>query len=142
MDELHVSGVPRWMPTAFIVLALALAPWVVWLFFHLPDRQVADHWAIAWAGFDVGLAGFLAATGIALARRSAFAAVLAAMTGALLLTDAWFDVLTSRGNDLVFSLATALCLELPLAAICLWVAFNIERVLADARPWRERAGLR
>jgi hypothetical protein len=142
MAELQVPCLPRWMPAAFVLLAVALAPWIVWLFVNLPDRELADHWALAWAGFDVGLSGFLAGTGIALARRSPFSALLAAMSGALLLTDAWFDVLTSRGNDRWIAVAMAACLELPLAAICLWVAYNIERVLADARPLMERAGLR
>jgi hypothetical protein len=142
MAERCSDPVPRWMPPAFVLLALALVPWTVWLLVDLPDRELADHWSIAWAGFDIGLACFLGATGIALARRSPFSALLAAMTGALLLTDAWFDVLTSRGQDLAVALAMAACFELPLAGICLWVAFNVERVLADARPLLERAGLR
>lgn len=142
MTDLPGPCLPRWMPAAFVLLAVALGPWIVWLFVNLPDRTVADHWAFAWAGFDVGLSGFLAGTGIALARRSPFSALLAAMTGALLLTDAWFDVLTSHGNDRWIAIGLAVGAELPLAVICLWVAYNIERVLADARPLMERAGLR
>lgn len=141
MHESSVPGVPRWMPAVFVLMAAGLAPWTIWLFVDLPDRQLADHWSLAWAGFDIGLAVFLAGTGVSLARRSTFSALLAAMTGTLLLTDAWFDVLTSRGADLVVALAMAFCLELPLAGICLWVAFNIERVLADVRPLIQRAGL-
>jgi hypothetical protein len=30
---------------------------------------------------------------------------------------------------------------LPLALMCLWIARNVERVVADVRPLRERAGL-
>jgi len=142
MTELRAACLPRWMPAAFVLLAVALAPWIVWLFVNLPDGQLTEHWAFAWAGFDVGLASVLAGTGVALARRSPFSALLAAMAGALLLTDAWFDTLTSRGNDRWIAIVMAVCLELPLAAICLWVAYNIERVLADARPLLERAGLR
>lgn len=137
----HVApGVPRWMPAAFVLLAFALAPWIAWLAFHLPDRQLADHWSVAWVGFDAALAVALAATGVFLARRSAFSGLLAAMSGTLLITDAWFDVLTSHGTDLAIALVMAFCLELPLAAICMWVGVNIGRVLSDARPLIERAG--
>ncbi len=130
------------MPAVFVLIAVALVPWTVWLFLDLPDRELADNWSLAWSGFDIGLAVCLAGTGILLARRSNFSSLFAAMSGALLLTDAWFDVLTSRGGNFVLAVAMAVCLELPLAAICLWVAANIERVLTDVRPLSERAGLR
>ncbi len=134
--------VPRWLPRLFILLGLALAPWVVWLIVSLPHRQVADHWHLAWGGLDVGLALLLAGTGIALIRRSPVAEVLAAMAAGFLLCDAWFDTITSDGTSQAIALAEALGVELPLAFVCLWIARNIERVLADARPFLVRAGFR
>jgi hypothetical protein len=135
--------IPWWMGPVFVLLAVVLTPWIVWLFVSLPSRTVANHWEIAWAGFDVGLAAMLAATGVALARQSPAAEILAAMTAAFLFCDAWFDILTSRGTTtLVLSVSGAVFCELPLALICLWIARNIERVLTDARPFLERTGFR
>jgi hypothetical protein len=79
---------PWWIPSLFMVCALALGPWIVWLFITLPSREVARHWDVAWVGLDVGLAALLGGTGIAVALRSPVAAVLASMTAAVLLSDA------------------------------------------------------
>src|SRR2546426_5537771 len=58
----------------------------------------SNHWQLAWGGFDIGLGLALAATAVTVARRSPFAEVTAAVTGALLVCDAWFDVLTARAT--------------------------------------------
>jgi uncharacterized membrane protein len=75
--------VPRWVPWLFAVLSLALAPGVARVFASAPPLHLAMHWRLAWGGFDVALAALLAATGLALFRRSALAEVLAAMTATL-----------------------------------------------------------
>ena len=135
--------VPWWLAPLFVLGGLLLAPWIVWLVVSLPSREVANHWQIAWSGFDVALAVLLVSTGVALARRSPAAEILAAMTAAFLICDAWFDTLTSRGRStVVIAILEAVLVELPLAALCLWIARNVERVLADARPFLERAGFR
>jgi hypothetical protein len=138
-DELLV---PWWLPAVFIGFALLLAPWIVWLIITLPSEQVATHWEIAWGGFDVALAALLAATAVTLKRRSPSAEIFAAMTGAFLLCDAWFDVMTSHGHTLIVALLEASLVELPLALTCLWIARNVERIVADMRPFLERAGFR
>jgi hypothetical protein len=57
----------------------------------------------------------------------------AAITGTLLVCDAWFDVLTAQpGSELLESLAEAGLAELPLAALCFWLAVDSERTLARA----------
>jgi hypothetical protein len=35
--------------------ALVLLPWTALLFVTLPHHYEANHWAIAWGGFDIGL---------------------------------------------------------------------------------------
>jgi hypothetical protein len=135
--------VPWWLPWLFVLFALALAPWIAWLLVSLPSEEVAAHWEIAWGGFDIGLAVLLVATAVTLIRRSPLAEIFAAMTTAFLFCDAWFDVLTSRGTTKVsLALTEALLVELPLAVTCLWIARNVERVVADVRPFLERAGFR
>jgi hypothetical protein len=94
--------VPRWVPYVLAVPSLALAPGIARVFASAP---LAVHWRLAWAGFDVAIAGLLAATGLALFRRSALAEVLAAMTATLLCCDAWLDVLSSAGQGTVATVA-------------------------------------
>jgi hypothetical protein len=135
--------VPWWLPSFFILFALLLAPWILWLIVTLPAQEVAAHWEIAWGGFDVALAGLLVATAVTLSRRQPSAEIFAAMTGAFLICDAWFDVMTSHGRTTVIvALLEAFLVELPLAVTCLWIARNVERVVADMRPFLERAGFR
>jgi hypothetical protein len=48
----------------------------------------------------------------------------------MLLVDAWFDVMTTpRGHGWFMSLALAVLVEVPLAAICLWIALHAAVVI-------------
>ena len=103
--------------------AVLLVPWTIGLTHSLPCRYVSAHWGVAWAGFDTGLAVSLALTGLAVLRGAAWLDRAAVATATLLVADAWFDVLTA-GNAAAVALASAeaLAVELPVAALCLWVA--------------------
>lgn len=132
--------VPTWVAPAFLLIAGLLLPWVVVLFLTLPEDYQAAHWKFAWGGFDIGLALSLAATAVLIVRRSVLTQTAAAITAALLVCDAWFDILTSRGRDVWFAVILALFAELPLAVFCIWIARSVERVLEDARPYLEAGG--
>lgn len=133
--------VPPWIAPAFFLCAAVLLPWTVFLFATLPRHYVANHWRLAWGGFDVGLGIALVATALMVVRRSAFAEMTAAITATLLVCDAWFDVFTSRGlSDVAQAIAEAVLVELPLAAVCLWIATNIARAIEVARPFLQAAG--
>jgi hypothetical protein len=135
------SLVPPWVTPAFLLCALVLIPWTGFLFATLPAHYVANHWQVAWGGFDIGLGLALAATAVMVARRSPFAEVTATVTGTLLVCDAWFDVLTSRGaSDIAQALADAFLVELPLAALCFWMARNFAHAMEVARPYLQAAG--
>jgi hypothetical protein len=97
------------LPTALVGMGLALLPWMCLL---------ASQGEWSWVGLDVLEATSLVATGLLLRRGDARAALTAAATTALLLTDAWFDVTTSHGAELVQAWVRALLLELPIAALC------------------------
>jgi hypothetical protein len=101
--------------------ALALVPWTVWLTYRLPSRHVTQHYDVAWVGFDIGLAVLFAATAWAALRGSHLVVPLAAATAAMLVCDAWFDVVTSWETGAVLTAALA---ELPLAAVCGVVALR------------------
>jgi hypothetical protein len=133
--------VPPWVAPTFLVCALVLSVWSTLLFATLPRRYGADHWRLAWGGFDVALAVALAATAICIVRRSPFGEIAATVTGTLLVCDAWFDVLTSHGSsDVAQAVAEALLVELPLAFLCFWIARNFACAMEAARPYLHRAG--
>jgi hypothetical protein len=120
-----------------------LLPWAAFLILTLPRNYSANHWRIAWGGFDIGLGLAMAATAITVARRSAFAEVTAAVTGTLLVCDAWFDVLTVRtSGELVQAGLEAVLVEVPLAVLCFWMAINLARAIELVRPFLQAAGFR
>jgi hypothetical protein len=117
----------------FVVLlagaSACLIPWIVLLALTLPHRYVAGHWTVTWVGFDIVLLSGLALTAW-LAWRRRQAVVIAAFTTATLLTcDAWFDITTASGRaDTITAVASALVLELPLAALLYAVAYHLLRL--------------
>jgi len=113
---------PRRAPQVLLVLAIGLVPWTIWLSASLPRREVVHHWDLAWSGFDAALVVLLAATAVALMRGHPVARLLTPVLAALLLCDAWFDIVTAPGGrDLWLALVLALCAELPVAAFCIWL---------------------
>ena len=118
-----------WAGPAFLLFSAVLIPWTIYLGYSLPDRQESSHYNIAWAGFDVLLLVALAATGFFAIRRSHLLAVSATAAATLLVVDAWFDVMTSPpGSQFLESLASAVLIELPLAAVCGWLAYHTEHL--------------
>ena len=133
--------VPPWTAPVLLGCAIILTPWTVLLFVRLPGHYVANHWELAWGGFDIALGGALASTAVLTVRRSPLAEVTATITGSLLVCDAWFDVLTSRGSaDIAQALTSALLIELPLAVFCFWMAGNLAHAVEVARPYLQAAG--
>ncbi|MFI1456100.1 LPXTG cell wall anchor domain-containing protein [Streptomyces roseus] len=113
---------PR-LATLLTGAGVALLPWMVVLAKTLPQTAEVSNWSTAWVGLDAVLAVGLSGTGLLLGRHDPRAAPLAAATAALLLMDAWFDVITAApGSARAAALALALCAELPLAAACAAVA--------------------
>lgn len=119
------SSLPPWIVVVFGGVALLLLPWAAMLNVVLPDRHVARHWSITWTGFDLALAVGLLSVALAAYRGSPWLPRLAMMAGTLLVCDAWFDLLTAGdGTDLTLAVGGALVAELPLAAICLAIAWR------------------
>jgi hypothetical protein len=120
---------PRLLRRARLV-ALAvggfLLPWCVLLGMTLPATAQAQHWSLAWAGLDAAEAVAALATAVLLARGDSRAALSASAGGALLLTDAWFDVCTSApGLAHTLALAEAAFAEVPLALAAGWLALRL-----------------
>lgn len=120
----------RWAAPLFVVCAAILLPWIVIAGISLPSRSLSRNYNLAWAGYDVILLLGLAGTAFTTLRRSRFLPIAAAATGALLSADAWFDVLTSPGGwDEVEAIAMSLFAELPLAAVCFWLAWHSQEMM-------------
>jgi len=121
---------PRWVTALLTLVALGLLPWTLWLTFSLPARHVSQHYDVAWVGFDIGLAVAFAATTWAALRGSPWIVPFAAATGAMLVCDAWFDVVTSAGGgERLEAVLEAVLAELPLAAVCVFIVVDSERFL-------------
>jgi hypothetical protein len=130
---------PRWVGVLAGVCAVLLVPWIVYLAVELPEQARSAHYDVVWVGFDTVMFIALAGLGWCAWRRSTYTEVMAAITATLLVTDAWFDVV-SADNDMrrMEAFGSALLIELPLAALCAWVAQNAERLRRRAyrQLWR------
>jgi hypothetical protein len=120
-----------WLLLVLGGVAIALFPWTAYLSATLPSEHVTHHWQVAWAGFDLFEAAALVGTVVAMIRRSVFVTALASIAGTALLCDAWFDLVTAEpGRELGWALLFALAGELPLAALCFWIAFEVGEVVS------------
>lgn len=125
---------PRWIGTLAIGSIVGFLPWIVYLGFTLPTQVRAEHYDIAWLGFDCAMWTMLAALAFCAIRRHAATGPIAAMASLMLVIDAWFDVFTSSSHHGAMTLAIvlALCGELPLALLCGWAAVHAERIRTRA----------
>ena len=129
----RLRGARRWLVLVLGGIALALIPWTAYLSATLPGEHVAHHWDVAWAGFDAFEAVALTATLLALVLRSPRLPLFAAVAGTALLLDAWFDLITANlGGELAWALVEALLGELPLAALCYWIAWDSAEAIVSA----------
>jgi hypothetical protein len=130
-DEPFRIPLPRWVTNLLGLVAVGLVPWTLYLTFSLPSRHLTFHYDLAWVGFDIGLAASFAATAWATVRGSQWLVPLAAVTGTMLLCDAWFDVVTAQpGTELWEAVVEAVLAELPLAALCGFIVYDAETFLA------------
>ncbi|MGO9081268.1 MAG: hypothetical protein ACLQDY_19885 [Streptosporangiaceae bacterium] len=124
------SGRRRALMLAFIVVCcIVLAAWIGVLAVTLPRYYRSGGWRGAWVGFDVALLIAFAATGWAAWRRRQLLVICLIVLATLLCCDAWFDVvLDARTSGFWVSLATALIIELPLAALATAAARRLLRL--------------
>ena len=131
--KLRPTALRHWVIALFGVIGVSLFPWTIWLSSSLKAHHETRHWDLAWSGFDSGLALAFLLTAFAAWRRSPWVGALAAATGTLLITDAWFDIaLESHADELRNAVYLAVFAELPVAILCFWIAYRAERVYARA----------
>ena len=128
------SPLPRWVTPLLSLTAAGLLPWTLWLTFTLPSRHVTEHYDVAWVVFDCALFVAVAATAWCAVRALQWLVPLAAVTGTMLVCDAWFDVITSIGSgDATEAVLEAVFAELPLAFLCAFIVYDVERFLETTR---------
>ena len=121
----------QYVMVVFGAIGVGLLPWTLWLSSSLKPHHATEHWDIAWAGFDAGSRAAFVLTAIAAWRRSPWVSAAAAATGTLLVADAWFDIVLESRGELIWAVLFAVFGELPLAAVCFWIAYRTERFLAQ-----------
>jgi hypothetical protein len=133
------SPLPRWITTLLSLAAAGLLPWTLWLTFTLPSRHVTEHYDVAWVVFDCALFVAFAATAWCAVKALQWLVPLAAVTGTMLVCDAWFDVMTSIGSgDATEAVLEAVFAELPLALLCAFIVYDVERFLETTTRRRSR----
>lgn len=140
-----VNPVPKWAGPLYLALGVATIGWVVVLAgdYASTPRRCPDptvrcgaflqmslrRYNMSWVVFDIALALMLLFTGWLAIRRKDHVQLPAAVTSALLFVDAWFDIMSSSGKAArSVALLEAVLVELPLAALCIWIAVRAERV--------------
>lgn len=120
-----------WVGVLFLVCSAALVPWVVVVATTLPARQLSPNYYLAWTGLDLMEFAALGATGWFTLRRSPWMGAAAAWAASLLVTDAWFDVVTAPSTgDLVTAVAMLVLVEGPLTGVCLWVVTHQQGIVS------------
>jgi hypothetical protein len=137
------APLPRWVTSLLMLTAAGLLPWTLWLTFTLPSRHVTEHYDVAWVIFDCALFVAFASTAWCAVKSSQWLVPLAAVTGTMLICDAWFDVVTSIGSgEALEAILEALLAELPLATVCALIVYDAERftraTLGRYPRWRRR----
>jgi hypothetical protein len=132
MPRLATQGSPRrrrLFLLGTIVCCLALAAWIGVLVVTLPRYYRSGDWRGAWVGFDIAELIAFGVTAWAAWRGRQILIMSLIVLATLLLADAWFDVtLDVRTSGFLFSLLSALLVEIPLAIIAIMGARRLLRL--------------
>ena len=108
---------------------VGLAGWIAVLILTLPGHFTSSDWRAVWVGLDIAELAAFAATGWAAWHQRQVVILLMAVTGTLLLCDAWFDLTLDYGSSgFAMSVVSAVVAELPLAFIMFAAARRLIRV--------------
>ena len=128
----------RWFLVSTIACCVILAAWIGVLAVTLPKFYRAGDWRGAWVGFDLAELAAFTATAWAAWRGRQLLIMCLLVLATLLLADAWFDVtLDLRTSGFLFSLLSALLIEIPLAVAALLAARRLLRLTIGRIRTRE-----
>jgi len=119
----------RWFLLGTIACCMALAAWIGVLAVTLPRFYRAGDWRGAWVGFDLAELIAFAATAWAAWRGRQVLIMCLLVLATLLFADAWFDVtLDVRTSGFLYSLLSAVFIEIPLAIAAILAARRLLRL--------------
>jgi len=131
-------ALPHWVAAIYAILALIVAPWIIYLGISLPTRHLSSHWDLSWVGLDIAIVTLLMLNAYYSYKESKWLVMTATATTTALIIDGWFDIASARpGKDFAIALAMALLIELPLAIITFRIALKLvkrEHVITDKPP--------
>ena len=118
----------RRLAWAYLIVAVWLAVWTLFLALSLPRENLEHHFRFTWVGFDLILVLAVYLTAHMAFRLDARVVFPATVVATLLVADAWFDITTSAtAQAATQALILALAVELPAAAFSLYVAHRVGR---------------
>jgi hypothetical protein len=118
----------RRLAWVYLIVAVGLIVWTVFLALSLPKENLEHHYRFTWTGFDLILVLAIYLTAHMAFRLDARVVFPATVVATLLVADAWFDVTTSTTAEAAIqALILALVVELPAAAFSLYVAHRVGR---------------
>lgn len=126
----------RRLAWVYLIVAVGLVVWTVFLALSLPKENLEHHYRLTWTGFDLIEVLAIYLTAHLAFRLDARVVYPATVVATLLVADAWFDITTSAtAADATQALILALLVELPAAAFSLYVAHRVgRRVHGRAQP--------
>lgn len=124
-------NIPKWAAIMYVVIAIILIPWTIYLGFHLPVEHITINWDTLWVGLDLAIVITLLASGILAYKKSIYTILFASMNGMLFITDAWFDVFSYRVNSLGSAEAIVMAIfgEIPMAIFSFSLAVHVLKKL-------------
>jgi hypothetical protein len=118
----------RRLAWVYLIVAVGLIVWTVFLALSLPKENLEHHYRLTWAGFDLIEVLAIYLTAHMAFRMDARVVFPATVVATLLVADAWFDITTSTTVQAATqALILALVVELPAAAFSLYVAHRVGR---------------
>jgi hypothetical protein len=118
----------RRLAWVYLIVAVGLIVWTVFLALSLPKENLEHHYRLTWTGFDLILVLAIYLTAHRTFRLDARVIYPATVVATLLVADAWFDITTSTSaTEAAQALILALAVELPAAAFSLYVAHRVGR---------------
>jgi len=121
-----------------LLASIGLVGWIIYLGFSLPTSYRANHWDVAWVGFDIAMVSTFLLTSWALWKRRQIAIPSAMVSATFLVIDSWFDVATSEsGKDLDLSIGLAI---VSIAVAVRLLRFSHKAIRQSIRNAYEQAG--
>jgi len=118
----------RFLAWVYLIVAVGLIVWTVFLALSLPKENLEHHYRLTWTGFDLIEVLAIYLTAYWAFRLDARVVYPATVVATLLVADAWFDITTSAtGSAATQAVILALLVELPAAAFSLYVAHRVGR---------------